>query len=155
MLLPDAVDVRRVEPHSRPSITGTGRRRATGSTRWATGWSRWTPRVRARPRPTRTFDLANRLTSAGGSTYVNDANGNTLSGGGRTMTWDSQNRMVSLRLQRQHAHLRLRLRRPAPLRDARRAGARASRPTTSTTGSRSSWRRPRTRKAFSLLRPRT
>ena len=42
-----------------------------------------------------TFDLANRLTSAGGSSYVNDANGNTLSGGGRTMAWDSQNRMVS------------------------------------------------------------
>jgi RHS repeat-associated protein len=27
--------------------------------------------------------------------YTNDPNGNTLSGGGRTMTWDSQNRMVS------------------------------------------------------------
>ena len=42
-----------------------------------------------------TFDLANRLTSVGSSSYVNDANGNTLSGGGRTMAWDSQNRMVS------------------------------------------------------------
>lgn len=41
------------------------------------------------------FDAANRLTGAGGQTYTNDANGNTLTGGGRTNTWDGQNRMVS------------------------------------------------------------
>ncbi|MGI4791253.1 MAG: RHS repeat-associated core domain-containing protein [Janthinobacterium lividum] len=44
------------------------------------------------------FDAANRLTSTtgtGASTYTNDADGNTLTGGGRTNTWDSQNRLVS------------------------------------------------------------
>lgn len=40
------------------------------------------------------FDNANRLTSAGGSAYTNDADGNTLTGGGRTNTWDSQNRLT-------------------------------------------------------------
>ena len=45
------------------------------------------------------YDAANRLLSAtgtGASTYANDADGNTLTDtGGRTMNWDSQNRMVS------------------------------------------------------------
>ncbi|MGI4791254.1 MAG: RHS repeat-associated core domain-containing protein [Janthinobacterium lividum] len=44
------------------------------------------------------FDSANRLTSTtgtGASTYTSDADGNTLTGGGRTNTWDSQNRLVS------------------------------------------------------------
>ena len=43
-------------------------------------------------------DAANRLTGTtgtGASTYTNDADGNTLTGGGRTNTWDSQNRLVS------------------------------------------------------------
>ena len=40
------------------------------------------------------FDNANRLTVRNGSSYTNDADGNTLTGGGRTLTWDSQNRMV-------------------------------------------------------------
>jgi RHS repeat-associated protein len=35
------------------------------------------------------------LLSRNGQSYTNDPNGNTLSGGGRTMTWDSQNRMAS------------------------------------------------------------
>jgi RHS repeat-associated protein len=43
--------------------------------------------------------LVQRLVPVGNATqiqnYNNDANGNTLSGNGRTMTWDSQNRMVS------------------------------------------------------------
>ena len=43
-------------------------------------------------------NAANMLTSrtVGGTTsnYTNDANGNTLTGGGRTNTWDSQNRMT-------------------------------------------------------------
>ena len=34
-------------------------------------------------------------TGTGASSYGNDADGNTLTGGGRTSTWDSQNRMVS------------------------------------------------------------
>ena len=34
-------------------------------------------------------------TGTGASSYSNDADGNTLTGGGRTNTWDSQNRMVS------------------------------------------------------------
>jgi YD repeat-containing protein len=37
---------------------------------------------------------ANMLVSRGGLAYTNDLNGNTLTGGGRTMTWDSQNRLV-------------------------------------------------------------
>jgi RHS repeat-associated protein len=40
------------------------------------------------------FDDANRLVSRNGQAYTNDANGNTLSGGGRTNVWDSQNRLV-------------------------------------------------------------
>lgn len=41
-----------------------------------------------------TYDAANRLTGVDGNAYVNDGNGNTLSGGGRTNTWDSQNRLT-------------------------------------------------------------
>ncbi len=41
------------------------------------------------------FDNANRLTSVGGNAYTNDADGNTLTGGGRTNAWDSENRLVS------------------------------------------------------------
>ena len=43
---------------------------------------------------TYTYDNANRLLTAGGSSYVNDANGNTLTGGGRTNTWDCENRLI-------------------------------------------------------------
>jgi RHS repeat-associated protein len=44
------------------------------------------------------YNAANMLTAstgAGASTYTNDADGDTLSGGGRGETWDSQNRMVN------------------------------------------------------------
>jgi RHS repeat-associated protein len=41
------------------------------------------------------YNNANMLLTRNGQSYNNDANGNTLSGGGRTMTWDSQNRMAS------------------------------------------------------------
>ncbi len=41
-----------------------------------------------------TFDNANRLLTRAGNTYTNDLAGNTLSGGARTNTWDSQNRLV-------------------------------------------------------------
>jgi len=43
-----------------------------------------------------TYDAANRLTALDSATpnYVNDANGNTLTGGGRTNTWDSGNRLT-------------------------------------------------------------
>jgi len=34
-------------------------------------------------------------TGTGASAYTSDADGNTLTGGGRTNTWDSQNRLVS------------------------------------------------------------
>lgn len=40
-----------------------------------------------------TYNAANMLLSRGSSSYTNDANGNTLTGGGRTNTWDSQNRL--------------------------------------------------------------
>jgi RHS repeat-associated protein len=40
------------------------------------------------------YDAANRLTNRGGQAYSNDANGNTLSGGGRTNSWDSENRLT-------------------------------------------------------------
>jgi RHS repeat-associated protein len=40
------------------------------------------------------YDLANRLTSRAGGAYTNDLNGNTLTGGGRTNTWDGQNRLT-------------------------------------------------------------
>ena len=42
-----------------------------------------------------TYNAANMLLSRAGNPYISDANGNTLSGGGRVNTWDSQNRMVS------------------------------------------------------------
>lgn len=44
------------------------------------------------------YNAANMLlstTGAGASAYSNDLDGNTLTGGGRTNTWDSQNRLVS------------------------------------------------------------
>ena len=41
-----------------------------------------------------TFDNVNRLLTRAGNTYTNDLAGNTLTGGGRTNTWDSQNRLV-------------------------------------------------------------
>ena len=47
---------------------------------------------------TSAYNAANMLLSTGGygaSGFSNDADGNTLSGNGRTNTWDSQNRLVS------------------------------------------------------------
>ena len=47
---------------------------------------------------TSAYNAANMLLStagAGASVYSSDADGNTLSGGGRTSTWNSQNRLVS------------------------------------------------------------
>lgn len=41
------------------------------------------------------YNSANMLLSRAGNAYTNDANGNTLSGGGRTNVWDSQNRLAS------------------------------------------------------------
>ena len=41
-----------------------------------------------------TYNAANMLTASNGSTYTNDLNGNTVTGGGRTSIWDSQNRLV-------------------------------------------------------------
>ncbi|HEV2473212.1 MAG TPA: RHS repeat-associated core domain-containing protein [Chthonomonadales bacterium] len=41
------------------------------------------------------FNAANMLLTRGSNNYTNDADGNTLTGGGRTNTWDSQNRLVS------------------------------------------------------------
>jgi len=40
------------------------------------------------------YNAANMLVSRNGQPYVNDLNGNTLSAGGRTNTWDSQNQLV-------------------------------------------------------------
>jgi RHS repeat-associated protein len=40
------------------------------------------------------YNAANMLTQRASQPYVNDANGNTLTGGGRVSTWDSQNRMT-------------------------------------------------------------
>lgn len=40
-----------------------------------------------------TYNAANMLLARNGGAYSNDANGNTLSGGGRTNTWDGQNRL--------------------------------------------------------------
>ena len=42
-----------------------------------------------------TYNAANMLTARAGNSYTNDAAGNTLTGGGRTNTWDSQNRLVT------------------------------------------------------------
>ena len=41
-----------------------------------------------------TYNAANMLLSRAGNNYTNDVAGNTLTGGGRTNTWDSQNRLV-------------------------------------------------------------
>ncbi len=41
-----------------------------------------------------TYNGANMLLTRGTNNYTNDANGNTLTGGGRTNTWDSQNRLT-------------------------------------------------------------
>ena len=45
---------------------------------------------------TYSYDAANRLTTLNGTSaaYTYDANGNVLTGAGRTLSWDSQNRMV-------------------------------------------------------------
>jgi len=40
------------------------------------------------------YNNANMLLSRGASSYTNDANGNTLTGGGRTNTWDGENRLI-------------------------------------------------------------
>ncbi len=40
-----------------------------------------------------TYNNANMLLTLDGNPYTNDFNGNTLAGGGRTNTWDSQNRL--------------------------------------------------------------
>jgi hypothetical protein len=40
-----------------------------------------------------TYNAANMILSRGGNNYTNDSNGNTLTGGGRTNTWDAQNRL--------------------------------------------------------------
>jgi len=41
-----------------------------------------------------TYNAANMLLTRGTGSYTNDANGNTLTGGGRTNTWDGQNRLT-------------------------------------------------------------
>jgi RHS repeat-associated protein len=41
-----------------------------------------------------TYNPANMLLTRGASSYTNDSNGNTLTGGGRTNTWDGQNRLI-------------------------------------------------------------
>jgi len=41
-----------------------------------------------------TYNAANMLLTRGSYSYTNDANGNTLTGGGRTNTWDAQNRLI-------------------------------------------------------------
>jgi RHS repeat-associated protein len=43
---------------------------------------------------TYSYNAANMLLSRNGGAYTNDANGNTLTGGGRTNTWDGQNRLT-------------------------------------------------------------
>jgi RHS repeat-associated protein len=40
------------------------------------------------------YNNANMLLSRGTNSYTNDADGNTLTGGGRTNTWDSENRLA-------------------------------------------------------------
>jgi len=44
--------------------------------------------------PNYAYNNADMLISHNGQSYVNDANGNTVSGGGRNNIWDSQNRLV-------------------------------------------------------------
>ncbi len=41
------------------------------------------------------YNNANMLLTRGANSYTNDADGNTLTGGGRTNTWDSENRLIS------------------------------------------------------------
>ncbi len=41
-----------------------------------------------------TYNAANMLLTRGANAYTNDVNGNTLTGGGRTNTWDGQNRLT-------------------------------------------------------------
>ena len=41
------------------------------------------------------YNAANMLLTRAGIGYTNDTNGNTLTGGGRTNTWDSENRLVT------------------------------------------------------------
>ena len=41
------------------------------------------------------YNNANMLLTRAGNNYTNDADGNTLTGGGRTNTWDSENRLRS------------------------------------------------------------
>ncbi len=41
-----------------------------------------------------TYNAANMLLTRSANAYTNDANGNTLTGGGRTNTWDGQNRLT-------------------------------------------------------------
>src|SRR5258706_11935143 len=42
-----------------------------------------------------TYNSANMLLTRGANNYTNDLDGNTLTGGGRTNTWDSQNRLIT------------------------------------------------------------
>jgi RHS repeat-associated protein len=44
---------------------------------------------------TYTYNAANMLLTRNGGAYTNDANGNTLTGGNRTNTWDGQNRLTT------------------------------------------------------------
>ena len=41
-----------------------------------------------------TYNNANMLLTRGSNSYTNDSNGNTLTGGGRTNTWDGENRLT-------------------------------------------------------------
>ena len=43
---------------------------------------------------TLTYNAANMLLTKNGSGYTNDVNGNTLTGGGRALTWDGRNRLT-------------------------------------------------------------
>ena len=43
-----------------------------------------------------TFNTANMLLTKNGQGYTYDANGNTLTGGGRTNSWDSANRLTQI-----------------------------------------------------------
>src|SRR5438105_13455079 len=41
-----------------------------------------------------TYNAANMLLTRGANAYVNDSNGNTMTGGGRVNTWDGENRLT-------------------------------------------------------------
>src|SRR5579862_5648276 len=41
-----------------------------------------------------TYNAANMLLTRGANSYASDTDGNTLTGGGRTNTWDGQNRLT-------------------------------------------------------------